>query len=168
MNTEEQNKDVLINAIKPFFNISEERWGKHANGDNVRIDLILQPKNYKEWANGKDSLLGVEIKPDYDHFNERTGLIVQAIDYKMSKFRLKGGAYKSIPIFMYPNPLSHPKIDAYFLERLLGKMNIGFINYKDYKDCFEFRICDTPIFDTIEGARKMALKFKFETTFGRQ
>jgi len=168
MKSEEENKEILINAISPFFNISEERWGKHVYGDNVRIDMIVQPKRHDQWRSGKNTLLGIEVKPDYDNFNHITGLLVQAIDYRNSKWRLKGGDFKHIPIFLYPNPLSHPKIDAYFLERFLGRMNIGVIEYLDYKECFEFRMSACPIFDTVEGAKKKAMNFKFETTFGRQ
>src|SRR5690625_1122351 len=95
MKSEEENKEILINAISPFFNISEERWGKHVYGDNVRIDMIVQPKRHDQWRGGKNTLLGIEVKPDYDNFNHITGLLVQAIDYRNSKWRLKGGDFRS-------------------------------------------------------------------------
>jgi len=167
MISEEQNKAYLKKKLDNHFDIWEEQNGKHIMGNNVRIDLIIRPKEYEKWRNGKDTFLGIEIKPNYDSFYERTSMLLQCIDYRHTKFYFKNGS-RSIPIFMYPSPLTSEKIDDYFMKRFLGKMNIGIIEYVDYRECLEFTLSDSPIFDTKKGARISASKHKMETTFGRQ
>ena len=169
--TETENKEELIKAISPYFHIREEIWGKHLSGDNVRIDMVLMPKDNSKWRNKNKTAFGVEIKPDYDSFNEITGVIVQSIDYRYSKFN---GFH--IPILMYPNIFRSKHFSAnktdWMLDRLIGKMNIGVIDKVDYKkripEYFEFRMSDIPIWCNRKGVHLSGQNRKFEFTFGRQ
>ena len=173
--TEEENKAELFNFISPHFIIKEEVWGKHLSGDNVRIDAVIMPKEPDKWKNKKQTAFGVEIKPEYDSYNEISGMILQCIDYKYSRFHGKNGLIY-LPILMYPNPLiktDKAKRDyEWHMLRILGKMNIGVINKVDYKARkplhFEFRMSDTPFWNSIDGVKSSGENRNFNTKFGRQ
>jgi len=166
---EDDEIQLLKRDLERYFYIKEEVKGRHIEGFNVRIDALICPKDHALWRNKNKTLFGVEYKKQFESIGDRTKLIVQAMDYRNSKFPTNfGNAY--VKVFVYPNPIINLE-DRDFYDRLLGRFGIGFLDYEDAHDgrkVLTMRLSGTKVWDSEIGVSEPGKNMKFERKVGSQ
>ena len=167
---EADEKELIEKAVLKHFYVSDEVKGKHLSGENVRIDQLIVPRNFKEWKNKNRTYFGVEYKKEYNSIGDKTKVIVQALDYRHSKFETKFGMLP-VPVFIYPCFMDTLK-DKAFYERLLGRLGVGFIEpFKSQRHGFniKLKLNGTVIYDTLKGdGTETAKMMNFKRKYGSQ
>jgi len=175
--TEQENADYLVKKLSPYFDIIMEDMTKdppfrikgiNATGKTLFIDGLIRPKDYHNWKNGESTVFGIDLKADMSDksFNYRTKLIVQAIDYRYTKWQWGNRPPRYLPILMFPNPFDHEKMDQYSLSRIFGGLNIGIIT--NTHRGLEIQMSETTIWSEKNGATGSGLQHKFEHKIGSQ
>ena len=166
---EEDEIQLLKRDLERYFHIKEEVKGRHIEGFNVRIDALICPKDHALWRNKNKTLFGIEYKKQFESISDRTKLIVQAMDYRNSKFPTNFGNLYG-PIFIYPNPIISLE-DRMFYDRFLGRLGIGFLDYEEKYDgrkVLTMRLSGTNIWNSDTGVSGVAKNMKFERKVGAQ
>ena len=162
--------ELLKLTLSKHFYIREEVEGVHVSGKRVRIDALIVPKEYDQWKNGKQTVFGLEFKKQFDSISDRTKLIVQAIDYRNSKFYARNGDLLDVEVFVYPNPVLDIQ-DRGFYDRLLGRIGIGFMYFEHriYGGTMLFmEINGNKIWDSVNGTNGIGKKMNFYKKIGSQ
>lgn len=166
---EQDEIQFVIRDLKRHFHIKEEVKGRHIEGYNVRIDALICPKDHHLWRNKNKTLFGIEYKQQFESISDRTKLLVQAMDYRNSRFPTKFGNVH-VPVFVYPNPIISLE-DRQFYDRLLGRLGIGFLDYEERyggKKVLTMRLSGSNIWNTETGVSGVAKNMKFERKVGSQ
>lgn len=164
--------EFVKHNLKPHFDFRYEVKGRHLSGKNVRIDALARPKDYNEWRNKDLTVLGFEFKKEFESTGDRTKLIAQAIDYRYSRFFI-AKQYRTVPVFVYPNPFKGLEDEAFFV-RLLGRLGVGFVDYRDNHQLlgldkmFTLNLNGTVIWDSIDGVRHNGRINKLQIKYGSQ
>lgn len=117
--TEKEVEILIINNLRPYFNIDQEVWSKDGKS---RIDFVLTCKK-------SGAIFGLEIKKIDKKKGDEVGKIVeQCFRYTNAEFNISG-TYKKIPIFLAP-PLSY----HFFICPEEKEIINGFEYFKDRHD----------------------------------
>ncbi len=114
-------KDSVLEKLSQYFVIKHE-WEGICFGKNVRIDIVLRPKDTTLWSN-KKIIMGVEFKRDFfdSAINKQLDGIKQCIDYSYADWKDIG----SIPIFFCPGFGISNENGYNSICKLLSRFNVG-------------------------------------------
>lgn len=130
----------ILNRLEGDFNIYREVWGRHIyTKKNKRIDAVIKPIEYMNWAN-PDVSFGIEFKKPSSYLDATkvSGLIRQAYDYLYVDFQ----GFGRMPVLVCPLKIQDLYCDPGempFIRRILGKFGIGEIANGHTGQCIKFQ-----------------------------
>jgi hypothetical protein len=131
----EQNiSDSFCKLFEKDFEIIKQVSGKHYNGKNLCIDLVLIPKDTTLIKN-KNLVFGIEIKNPFTANTKgrmKQDLLAQCLDYSETDFI----NYKDMIVLICPIP---PKYEyEHSIMNFLTRYNVGHVSFSKSRMYFKF------------------------------
>lgn len=168
--TETESVAALLQALEPHFHIHPEVWLRHPlTGADHRIDMLALPRADLIAAEFPFERLGVEVKrtDEYTSPQRTTQALKQCVDYRMCVINdrrlpaLRGTWVPAVALHIGNTPWP----DAYWMERLLGKWNVGSLRYERWGG-LTLRISAESIWRTRDGVTGVGVTWPAERRIG--
>lgn len=163
--SEAENVQAIHDALSPYFELTSEVWLRHPlTGADHRIDLLAEPRDEFPFP-----LMGVEVKTSrrHRHFAHLTQALKQCVDYRqcvINDQRLPQHRGLMLPaVALYAGDAEWP--DAEWMERLLGKWNVGSFRAERYRG-LTLRISAAPIWTQRDGTTGTGAKWPAQRRVG--
>jgi hypothetical protein len=158
---------VLEGHLTPKARLIREVHLRHPQNPMVlRIDYVAIIANFRRGTNR--SLVGIETKCSFDHFNQWSAALKQAVDYRHAVVEDKRAGpsmgQRLDYVFLWPDLRDLGDLDehrwerpiwAAGVERFVGQYNVGTIRrLRDDRgtEFLRFFVSADPIWDTVNGA----------------
>lgn len=144
----------LIRVLSPYFSFRKEVRGKHPLGHNMRIDLLMKPKDLAGWKNG-NVVFGVECKlPSVRQgWRDVSRHLAQAVDYTYVNWENAGRAIILCwPAFFEDSRYATSR-EVALADRIAGRLNVGFIRECGYRG-MSITLCGHTVWSQKEGVKE--------------